>query len=171
MIIMTTALILAGGKSSRMGQDKAVMLGGVERIQRECRMANISRVITLCGSEIRRDRFPGEVWVDPTECNGLIDVISWALEQINDDVLMIPCDAFNLTSKGICALIKLDNCIPTDKDGIRQPLHARISNKSQINWQATSVNELFVNFPDYQNIALAQEFTNFNSPEDLRNHR
>ena len=34
MISMTTVVILAGGKSSRMGQDKATMFGGVSAFTR-----------------------------------------------------------------------------------------------------------------------------------------
>ena len=44
---MTTALIFAGGKSSRMGRDKAAMYGGVTRLIDECSKAGISRIITV----------------------------------------------------------------------------------------------------------------------------
>ena len=47
MINMTTVLIFAGGSSSRMGQDKSTMYGGVNRIRQECIKANITRIITL----------------------------------------------------------------------------------------------------------------------------
>ena len=59
MINMTTVLIFAGGSSSRMGQDKSTMYGGVNRIRQECIKANITRIITLCGSEVRRSNFEG----------------------------------------------------------------------------------------------------------------
>ena len=48
---MTTVVILAGGKSQRMGQDKALMLGGVERIRNLVIQIGECRVITLCGDK------------------------------------------------------------------------------------------------------------------------
>ena len=45
---MTTVVILAGGKSERMGQDKALILGGVERIQKLVNQIGEYRIITLC---------------------------------------------------------------------------------------------------------------------------
>ena len=70
---MTTALIFAGGKSSRMGRDKAAMYGGVARLIDECSKAGISKIITLCGAEERKSAFSGEVWSDPENCTGLIE--------------------------------------------------------------------------------------------------
>ncbi|MBT5618558.1 MAG: NTP transferase domain-containing protein, partial [Euryarchaeota archaeon] len=43
---MVTALILAGGKSTRMGQDKALMAGGVERLVAEAQSLGVDRIIT-----------------------------------------------------------------------------------------------------------------------------
>ena len=57
---MTTALIFAGGKSSRMGRDKAAMYGGVARLIDECSKAGISKIITLCGAEERKSAFSGD---------------------------------------------------------------------------------------------------------------
>ena len=171
MINMTTALIFAGGTSTRMGRDKAKMFGGVSRLYDECVAAKITEVITLCGSQERRSNFPGKVWTDPQECNNLIQVIQWAINRINDDIILIPCDAFNLTVNGITELTLLTNCVPSDELGARQPLHARITDKTQINWQANSISGLFEDFDTHQSKILAAEFTNFNSPEDLKNHR
>ena len=42
-------------------------------------------------------------------------------------MLLVPCDAFNLTKKGITQLTKLSDCIPLDERGIRQPLHENLS--------------------------------------------
>ena len=169
MINMTTVLIFAGGSSSRMGQDKSTMYGGVSRIRQECLRANVSRIITLCGSEIRRSNFEGEVWPDPKECNSLMDLILWSISQIDDEVLLIPCDAFNLTVKGIAELSKQQNCLPLDEQGNRQPLLAKITDSSMLERGAVSLNELFANFPTYSNQDLASQFNNFNQNSDLKN--
>lgn len=166
---MTTVLIFAGGSSSRMGQDKSTMYGGVSRIRQECLKANISRIITLCGSEIRRSNFEGEVWPDPKECNSLMDLILWSISQIDDEILLIPCDAFNLTVKGIVELSKQQNCLPLDEQGNRQPLLAKISDSAMLERNAISLNELFANFPTYSNQDLASQFNNFNQNSDLKN--
>ncbi len=169
MINMTTVLIFAGGSSSRMGQDKSTMYGGVSRIRQECLKANISRIITLCGSEIRRSDFEGEVWPDPKECDSLMDLILWSISQIDDEVLLIPCDAFNLTVKGITELSKQQNCLPVDEQGNRQPLLAKISDSAMLERSAASLNELFAKFPTYSNQDLASQFNNFNQNSDLKN--
>ncbi len=171
MINMTTVLIFAGGSSSRMGQDKSTMYGGVNRIRQECIKANITRIITLCGSEVRRSKFEGEVWPDPKECDSLMDLILWSVNQIGDDVLLIPCDAFNLTVKGIAELLKQQNCLPLDEHGNRQPLLAKISDASMLERGAVSLNELFAKFPTYRNQGLASQFNNFNQNSDLKNLR
>ena len=170
MISMTTVVILAGGKSSRMGQDKATMFGGVERIYQECIYAGIPRIITLCGREDRKQEFPGEVWADPPNSRNLVQIIQWVLTKLEGDVLLVPCDAFNLTKKGITQLTKLSDCIPLDERGIRQPLHAKICQRRLLNLEGRSINELFVNFPDVEISGLTSEFNNFNSREDLKNH-
>ena len=169
---MTTVLILAGGKSTRMVEDKSMMFGGVDRIHAECVKAGVSRIITLCGSSDRLGDFTGEVWVDPIDCRGVLDVVRWAINQLNDDVLLIPCDAFNISKIGIKELLSQDNCIPNDEFSNRQPLFARISNPAEIDWDSTSVTGLFAKFPDYENKAISSEFNNFNQTSDLKNlHR
>ena len=170
-IDMTTVLIFAGGKSTRMKEDKSTMFGGVKRIHDECDNTNISRIITLCGSAERIGLFPGEVWADPVDCRGVLDVVRWSVKQLSDDILLIPCDGFNITELGISKLIEQENCVPVDEFGNRQPLFARISNPAEIEWEATSLTGLFTNFPDYENRTISSEFNNFNQSSDLKNRR
>ena len=58
---MTTVVILAGGKSQRMGQDKALILGGVERIRKLVIQMGEYRIITLCGDKRKKALFSGGV--------------------------------------------------------------------------------------------------------------
>ena len=167
MINMTTALIFAGGKSTRMGEDKSQMFGGVHRLVKQCKLSSIARIITLCGEKSRIEMFDGEVWADPEFCNSLVELVAWSISQIDDDVILIPCDAFNLQSAGIDILIKQDNCVPVDQHQQRQPLMARITNKALINWQAESINQLFSEFGNYENADFSAQFTNFNQTSDL----
>lgn len=166
---MTTAVILAGGKSSRMGQDKAVMFGGVARIRAECMAADITRIITLCGAKERRFDFPGEVWPDPENCNNLVEILHWTFAKIDGGILLIPCDAFSLTAKGIAEINNMADCVPVDEHGIRQPLHAKIVNRRLLNWQGKSINELFAGYPSFRSDGFVSEFNNFNTPRDLNN--
>ena len=166
---MTTILIFAGGKSTRMGEDKSNMFGGVNRIRAECTKANITRIITLCGSNDRMHLFHGEVWPDPENCQGIFPVIEWAIKQLDDDVLLIPCDAFNISEIGITKLISQENCVPADEFGNRQPLFARISNQTELVSTAASLTGLFERFPTYENKVISSEFNNFNLPSDLKN--
>ena len=166
---MTTVLILAGGKSTRMKQDKSTMFGGVNRIRDECIKANIARIITLCGSNDRMQLFHGEVWPDPDNCHGIFPVIKWAINELDDDVLLRPCDAFNISEIGITELISQENCVPADEFGNRQPLFARISNQTELVSTAASLTDLFERFPTHENKVISAEFNNFNLPADLTN--
>ena len=171
MIDMTTVLIFAGGSSTRMGHDKSTMFGGVERILQECHNTNITRTIILCGPVSRKEMFQGEVWADPEDCDSLAEIISWAIDRIDGDILLLPCDAFNLTEEGVNALLEQGNCLPLDEFGNRQPLFARITRRAHINLDSESLNEMFENFPSFCDSRVASEFNNFNSQSDLKNHR
>ena len=171
MISMTTALIFAGGKSTRMGEDKSQMFGGVRRIIKQCKLSSVTRIITLCGDKKRMEMFDGEVWPDPEFCNSLVELVVWSIKQIDDDMILIPCDAFNLQSTGIEDLIQQGNCVPVDSLQQRQPLMARITNKSLINWKGETINQLFREFSDYQNCGLSSQFANFNQNSDLIGHQ
>ena len=163
---MVTVLLLAGGKSQRMGADKALMRGGVTRLHQLAVQCNAKRVITLCGSKEREHMFEGEVWTDPAYCNVLSEVLEWALSSIEGAVQIICCDAFNLEKDGLEHLLASNGCVPVDECGRRQPLLANCP----VNWSAAendgSVSSLFAHLPSLDLGPLAIQMKNFNSPID-----
>tara|TARA_B100000214_G_C23954168_1_gene621926 strand:+ start:1349 stop:1858 length:510 start_codon:yes stop_codon:yes gene_type:complete len=169
MMTMTTYVILAGGKSSRMGQDKSLMERGTNRIYEICKSIGDSRIITLCGDESRIDFFEGEVWPDPIDLSGVLEIIKWCLNNIEDKIQLIPCDAFNLEKEAINWLNNFENATPVDCLGNRQPLLSIISNKDLINFSASNIREFFHDIPSVINEELALQFNNFNTEEDLSN--
>lgn len=164
---MVTALILAGGKSTRMGQDKALMAGGVERLMAVAYSSEVERIITLCGSHERVALFKGEVWPDPDACTSLMDVIYWALDAIEGSVQLIPCDAFHLESTGLTALIASNGGVPLDSNGERQPLLANCP----VGWspppKVKNIQSMFADLPSLDLGEMTDEMKNFNSPETI----
>ena len=169
MIIMTTILLLAGGKSTRMGQDKAMMNGGVNRLLSIYSQQGAQRIITLCGEQSRIELFEGEVWPDPDEVTGPLELIKWCLTKIEGDIQLIPCDAFNLLETGADWLLKQESGVPVDSSMQRQPLMSKITNRELIDYQATTINGLFDRFPSLENIYFSNQFSNFNSKADMIN--
>ena len=164
---MTTVLLLAGGKSTRMGQDKAMMKGGIPRFLNIYSSLGVNRVITLCGDESRVNSFEGEVWPDPQEISGPLELIKWCLTQIEDDLQIIPCDAFELLDTGAKWLLDQKNGVPIDNNMIRQPLMVRISNRGLIDHEATTINGLFAKLPSLEGFEFPHQFSNFNSKSEL----
>ena len=167
MIIMTTILLLAGGKSTRMGQDKAMMNGGVNRLLSIYSQLGAQRIITLCGERSRIELFEGEVWPDPDEVTGPLELIKWCLTKIEGDIQLIPCDAFKLLETGADWLLKQESGVPVDSSMQRQPLMSKITNRELIDTKATTLNDLFAKFPSLQNTNYSSQFSNFNTKSEL----
>ena len=100
-----TALILAGGKSRRMGGDKALMFGSVARLQQLVREIGLSRCVVLCGDASRQALFTGEVMIDPPETNGLHQLLPRIRDEIGGCLLLLPCDAFLISKDALVALL------------------------------------------------------------------
>ena len=122
---MQTGIILAGGLSSRMGQDKSLINSNVSRLANELRSAGCSRIIVMCGTTERMDLFEEECVIDSKEtlAESLYDFIS----QLTGKIQLAPCDAY-LADADLFS--KIDG-VPTDDLGNRQPLLAKFDTNNR----------------------------------------
>lgn len=160
---MYTALILAGGLSSRMGQDKAFMYGGITRLAKELRQSGCTKIIVLCGSEERAGLFDEECWPDPENAGCLAEVMRWAINKLEGVIQFVPCDAFLASSK---FFTKMSIGVPLDGEGRRQPLLARIEKKSAL-IHSNRIETMFQNIPSVKLPEVLHEIKNFNELNDF----
>tara|TARA_B110000467_G_scaffold163940_1_gene191363 strand:+ start:2851 stop:3375 length:525 start_codon:yes stop_codon:yes gene_type:complete len=162
---VSTVFILAGGKSTRMGEDKALMAGGVTRLRNLALKAGVVRVVTLCGHAERAGLFEGEVWPDPPSCRSLMDVLQWIFGEVEGPIQLIPCDAFMLGDEGLKALLGSGGGVPIDPDGRRQPLLSHCPQGWMPGMEPSSVLHMFSTLPSLSMAGLEQQMQNFNRPE------
>ena len=160
-----TIVILAGGKSKRMGSDKALLFNSVMRIQNLSEEIGM-RSIVICGSRDRNSLFEGEVWEDPEHSTSISDLIKWLREEISGRIQLLPCDCYLLERSGLEFLLEMKNGVPVDGEGSRQPLMANFDADSKL-VDSRTLNQLFSNLDSYENDLLAKQFSNFNTQEEL----
>ena len=160
-----TIVILAGGKSERMGSDKALLFNSVKRIQKLSEEIGI-RCIVMCGSRDRKSLFEGEIWEDPEHSTSISDLIKWLREEISGRIQLLPCDCYLLERSGLEFLLQMKNGVPVDGKGSRQPLMANFDTNSEL-VDSRTLNQLFSNLDSYENVRLAKQFSNFNTQEEL----
>lgn len=167
------AVLLAGGKSRRMGQDKSQMFGGIPRIRDILQEVGIQRSIVLCGSEERCSLFDGEVWPDPPQVHGLHELIQWVRLRVEASILFLPCDAFLLDADALRHFLERANQggVPTDSSSQRQLLFAYLPRHLQLPEVVHCVEDLFAELPSIDLAEYAVAFTNFNSQDDVSAHR
>ncbi len=164
------AVILAGGVSQRMGQDKAWMFGGVDRLKQCLAEAGVERSVILCGDKERASMFTGEVLADPPHLNGLHRIIPWIRSELDASILLVPCDAFLLSTEAISAFLAAapEGGVPHDESGQRQPLFSYLPRSIELDKSATSVTSLVRSLPSVDIERHRSAFSNFNRPSDLQ---
>ncbi|MDE0869305.1 MAG: hypothetical protein OSA21_03215 [Candidatus Poseidoniaceae archaeon] len=163
---MVTVILLAGGKSSRMGQDKAKMEGGVERLHSLATQCGVERIITLCGDVSRQSMFEGETWPDPPSCTSLSEILEWAFGRIDGPIQLISCDSFQLERGGMEFLLTCGGGVPLDENGVRQPLLANSPSEWKLSPSKGRVSSLFSNYRSLEVGEFAGQMKNFNTPLD-----
>ena len=164
--INPTLIILAGGKSSRMGEDKALMFDNTSRIQKIAENLGVKDCIILCGDEKRKSLFEGKVWPDPKSVDGILDTIIWISKQIKGRIQLIPCDCFQIQQNGIEYLLRMNGSLPVDENGLKQPLLANFYPEN-VSLEGETLNEMFSDLSVDNGFDEPSQFNNFNTQEDV----
>ena len=112
--MLNNAVILAGGKSSRMGEDKALMpFGGYSSMTeyQYRRLEKIFKNVYISAKENKFD-FEANIILDKYPQSSPMVAIASILEELNDDFFLISVDMPLLSADAINALIALYNKEP-----------------------------------------------------------
>lgn len=141
-----------------MGEDKSLLNSNVERLTRELESSGCERIIIMCGSEDRKDLFPGECHIDTKEtlAESLFELISILPGMIQ----LAACDAY-LADEELFSKIR---GVPLDDEGNRQPLLARFDSEDEL-IQSQKISEMFQNIPSCEGGIKAR---NINTPEEFK---
>ncbi|MDA0715237.1 MAG: NTP transferase domain-containing protein [archaeon] len=162
-------IIFAGGKSTRMGRDKSMMFDNITRLKSVFFSCGIHDVIILCGHEDRKSLFEGVVVVDPQENMGLHRVLQWIRNEIQDDLVCVPCDAFTLSIEGLQTMLKHDSMggVIVQHEEI-QPTFCVVPKNWKPTTEVSSLTQFVSSLPpilvEDENI----DFYNFNNQEDIK---
>ena len=158
-------LILAGGKSIRMGRDKALLYDSVNQLSQKLTSRG-TRVIVACGSPNRANLFNSECWFDPADALSLADVIRAFVQEHDEEIQLFPCDMYNLDDEAIDAILAQPPGVPVDQDGRDQFTLARIPKGTTFS-SSSSLKGLFSDFERNQMDFLDQRLENFNFPTQI----
>ena len=173
---MVGLVVLAGGQSRRMGQDKARMAGGIRRILAEAKAAGLTPRIVLAGPQPRGEELEREGWTtdadvvldDPADATCLHDVLVHVFNGDLPSVVLTPCDAVSIDRQGFAELAAMPEGVPLDPSGRRQVLFSRLPE----GWVAAPdadrrVEALFDGLDGRPLESVAGRLTTVNTPEEL----
>ena len=155
---MKTGIILAGGKSTRMGEDKALVNSNVKRLSAELKKAGCNRIVIMCGSEERVHLFEGECVLDSAD--NLAESILGVVSKIDGVIQLAPCDAYLADADFFNTI----DGVPIDDTGQRQPLLANFESGSILE-SSKKISDVFANLPTCEGGIKAR---NTNTPEQLK---
>ena len=155
---MQTGIILAGGKSTRMGEDKSLIHSNVERLADEMRAAGCKRILVMCGDLNRVDLFQEECVVDSKD--NLAESLFEVIQSLSGIVQLAPCDAYLADTE---LFSKIDG-VPIDDVGERQPLLAKFDTSAKLK-SSKKISEMFENIPSCEGGIKAR---NINTPSELK---
>ena len=158
-------LILAGGKSTRMNQDKSVMFDSVNKLS-QMLTARGCRVIVACGSEERTSLFNTECWIDPVGTESLAQVIHSFTQEYDEEIQLFPCDMFRLDEDALDVILAQQPGIPIDSNGREQFTLARIPEGYKIQ-EVMSLRELFLGLNRNAMNELGNKLENFNHQDQI----
>ena len=158
-------LILAGGKSTRMGEDKALLFDSVNTLS-DILTSRGHRVIVACGSEERAALFHAECWFDPDDSTSLGEVVHAFVQQYDEEIQLFPCDMYNLDKEAIEAILAQPPGVPIDMHGQDQFTLARIPQGCNL-LASKSLKHLFSELDRNQMGSLGDRLENFNSPNQI----
>ena len=158
-------LILAGGKSTRMGEDKALLFDSVNTLS-DILTSRGHRVIVACGSEERAALFHAECWFDPDDSTSLGEVVHAFVQQHDEEIQLFPCDMYNLDKEAIEAILAQPPGVPIDMHGQDQFTLARIPQGCNL-LASKSLKHLFSELDRNQMESLGDRLENFNSPNQI----
>ena len=172
---MVGLLLLAGGRSERMGTDKALLDNAMLRLVNEARHAGLTPIAVLAGPPPRGDvlanagHLPEDVEVvdDPPGATCLHDAVVAALDGRWPAMLLCPCDAVLANADLFTRMVEVGPGVPVDEQGRRQALFAHLPAgffaTADLNQRTTA---LFDGLRDVNVGPLASHLASANTPEE-----
>ncbi len=158
-------LILAGGKSKRMGQDKTLLYDSVNALLSTLAKKGC-KVVVACGTKDRAQLFEAQCWFDPPNAMSLAEVLRAFIEQHDEEIQLFPADMYRLDDDAIDVLLAQPHGIPVDAESNEQPTLARIPRHCTLP-KSMSLKGLFSNLNRNDMSELGNRLENFNLPVQI----